>query len=82
MEISNRHGQQHWVVLQLVGHAGAVLSHCKRPVCYEMLHRNLGLDGRLTVKCILKKVCDGVDWMRLAQDRFLWRAVANTVVNL
>jgi hypothetical protein len=26
--------------------------------------------------------CKGVDWMHLAQDRFRWRALVNTVMNL
>jgi hypothetical protein len=26
--------------------------------------------------------CEGVDWIRLAQDRDQWRAVVNTVMNL
>jgi hypothetical protein len=25
---------------------------------------------------------DGVEWIRLAQDRYRWRTVVNTVVNL
>jgi hypothetical protein len=25
---------------------------------------------------------DGVDWMNMAQDRELWRALVNTVLNL
>jgi hypothetical protein len=30
----------------------------------------------------LKEVgCQGVDWINLAQDRDLWRAVVNTVKN-
>jgi hypothetical protein len=26
--------------------------------------------------------CDGVDWIDMAQDRDLWRALVNTVLNL
>jgi hypothetical protein len=25
---------------------------------------------------------EGVDWMHLAQDRYQWRAVVNTVMNI
>jgi hypothetical protein len=43
---------------------------------------DLGLDGRI-IKIALKEIeGDGVDWIHLAQDRNLWRALVNTVMNL
>jgi hypothetical protein len=31
----------------------------------------------------LRKIgCDGMDWIKLAQDRDQWRALVNTVMNL
>jgi hypothetical protein len=35
------------------------------------------------IKIDLRKVeWDGVDWIDLAQDRYQWRALVNTVINL
>jgi hypothetical protein len=39
----------------------------------------LGVDGRIILKRILKKL--GVDWLNLAQDRGEWWAVLNIVIN-
>jgi hypothetical protein len=42
---------------------------------------DLGLLVRIILKWILKEiVCDGVDWIQVPQDRNLWRAVVNTVI--
>jgi len=31
---------------------------------------------------VVKEVeCDGVDWIHLAQDRYHWQALVNTVTN-
>jgi hypothetical protein len=38
---------------------------------------DLGVNGNLR-----EIRCEGVDWMRLAQDRDQWRSVVNTIVNL
>jgi hypothetical protein len=44
--------------------------------------KNLGVDGRIILKCIFEKWVDSVEWIDLAQDRDRWRAVVNEVMNL
>jgi hypothetical protein len=34
------------------------------------------------IKIDLREICWGVDWIRLAQDRYRWRAVVSAVMNL
>jgi hypothetical protein len=41
---------------------------------------DLGIGGRITLR--LNLGIDGVNWIRLAQDKVQWRACANTVMNL
>jgi hypothetical protein len=42
-----------------------------------------GVDGRMGSKWTLGRlVAGGVEWIHLAQDRHLWRAVVNAVMNL
>jgi hypothetical protein len=37
----------------------------------------------VNIKMVLgERRWDGVDWIDLAQDRDLWRALANTIMNL
>ena len=41
-----------------------------------------GVDGRLVLKWIFKRLNGGIGWIDLTQDRDRWRAVVNTVLNL
>jgi hypothetical protein len=41
---------------------------------------NLGVDERILLKCVLRKLGGrGVEWIHLAQDKEQWRALVNTV---
>jgi len=40
------------------------------------------IDGRIILKCKLKKLVEGMDWNDLAQDRIRWQATVNEVMNL
>jgi hypothetical protein len=43
----------------------------------------LGLDGRIILKWMFREICcEGVDWMRMVQDRQKWRAVVNAVMEI
>jgi hypothetical protein len=42
----------------------------------------LDVSGRIILKWILETGWDGMDWIDLAQDRYRWRALVNTVMNL
>jgi hypothetical protein len=52
----------------------------------DLMERNhfedLGIDGRIMLKCIFKTWDGGIDWIALAQDRDRWRALVNGVMNL
>jgi len=41
-----------------------------------------GVDGRLILRWIFRKLGGGMDWIYLAEDRDRWRAVLNEVMNL
>jgi len=43
---------------------------------------DLGVDGMIIFKWILKKQYGGVDWLDLTEDGDRWRAVVKTVMNL
>jgi len=42
---------------------------------------DLVIDGRIILKYFFKKWDGGMDWKDLAQDRDLWCALVNTVIN-
>jgi hypothetical protein len=39
---------------------------------------DLGIDGRITLKWVLKKRYEDVNWIHLAQDKLQWQAHVNT----
>jgi hypothetical protein len=41
-----------------------------------------GVDGKIILKWIFKKLDGAMDWIELAQDRDRWRAVVSAVRNL
>jgi hypothetical protein len=43
---------------------------------------DLGVDGRIILKWMFKKMVWGVDWIGLAQERGKFQAFENAVVNL
>ena len=43
---------------------------------------DLGVDARIILKLIFKKLVGGVDWIALAGDKDRWRAVLSAAVNL
>jgi hypothetical protein len=43
---------------------------------------DIGLDGRIILKWILKQWYGGMDWIDLAQDKDSWQALVNAVMNL
>jgi hypothetical protein len=44
--------------------------------------KNLDIDGRIILKCILVKLTACLGWIYVAQDRDEWRALVITVMNL
>jgi len=43
---------------------------------------DLGVDGRIMLKCMLKNCLGGIEWIDLARDRGRWMAVVNAEMNL
>ena len=43
---------------------------------------DLGVNGRVILKCIFNRWSGGMDWIDLAQDRDRWPAFVNAVMNL
>jgi hypothetical protein len=43
---------------------------------------DLGIDGRIILKCIFENWDEGLDWIDLVQDRDRWWALVNKVMNL
>jgi hypothetical protein len=42
-----------------------------------------GVDGNIVSKLIFNQImCEGADWIHLAQDMVHWRDLVNTVMNL
>ena len=52
----------------------------RRPEVKSLLV-DLGVDGRIILKFIVKIGIEGVDWADLAQDRDVWRSLASTVMD-
>ena len=40
-----------------------------------------GVDGRIILRWIFRKLDGGIDWIALAQDRDRWWAVVNVVMS-
>jgi hypothetical protein len=43
---------------------------------------DVGVDGRIILKCKFKKWIEAMDWNDLAQDRIRWQVPVNEVINL
>jgi hypothetical protein len=43
---------------------------------------DLGVHGRIILKCIFKKWDGGMDWIDMAQDRDRWWVLVNAVMHL
>jgi hypothetical protein len=44
---------------------------------------DLGVGGRITLRLDLREMgIDGINWIRLAQDRVQWRSFVKTAMNL
>jgi hypothetical protein len=49
----------------------------------SLKERDLGVDGEDNIKIDIREIkLEDVDWIHLAQDRDMWRALVNTVMNL
>jgi hypothetical protein len=43
---------------------------------------DLGVDGRIILRWVFRKLDEGMDWNDLVQDRDRWRSLVNVVMNL
>ena len=43
--------------------------------------QDLGVDGRIILKWIMRKLDENLKWINLAQDRDRWQAVVNALMN-
>jgi len=43
---------------------------------------DLGVDGRIILRCLQEVGCGDMDWIELAQDRDRWRALVNAVIKI
>jgi hypothetical protein len=42
----------------------------------------LGVDGRIILKWIFKKLVGGGDWIALAEDKEMWRSILSAAISL
>jgi hypothetical protein len=49
---------------------------------WENTREDLDMDRQIILKCILKKLDGGMDWINLAQDKDTWRAFVSTVMKV
>jgi hypothetical protein len=40
------------------------------------------IDGRILLRWIFRKWCDGMNWIELAQDMERWQTLVTAVINL
>jgi hypothetical protein len=41
-----------------------------------------GVDGKITLKWVVNKRDEGMDWIEMVQHRDRWRALVNAVMNI
>jgi hypothetical protein len=54
---------------------------CERPK-ERLYSEGQGVSGKMGSEWILGRLAGGLDWIRLAQARYRWRAVMNAVMKL
>jgi hypothetical protein len=42
---------------------------------------HLGMDGKMVLKCVLKRVVEYVVWIKVGQDRDQWRLLVNETLD-